>query len=81
MLGNNRTEIVNLAQNRNFMRNFTQVSFIYLLCPITLQKVEKKILVADPEIQAFVSLSHNTATISHFAKTRMFSKLNLMHFD
>ena len=49
--------------------------------PYNAAKSGKKILVADPEIQAFVSLSHNTATISHFAKKRMFSKLNLMHFD
>ena len=45
-----------------------------------LKKKKKKILIADPEIQAFVILSHNTAKTSHFAKYRMFRKLNLIHF-
>ena len=50
------------------------------MCPEILQKLKKKILIADPEIQAFVILSHNTAKTSHFAKYRMFRKLNLIHF-
>ena len=45
-----------------------------------LKKKKKKFLIADPEIQAFVILSHNTAKTSHFAKYRMFRKLNLIHF-
>ena len=50
------------------------------MCPEILQKLKKKNPYCRPEIQAFVILSHNTAKISHFAKYRMFRKLNLIHF-
>ena len=50
-----------------------------MLCPISRQKLEKKIY-ADPEMQAFVILSHNIAKIPNFSKNKMFRKLSLLQF-
>ena len=48
---------------------------IYLLCTVMVQSL-KKILGADPEIQAYIVLDHNWVKIAHLAQKTIFWEIS-----
>ena len=78
MFGHTQAKIANLAQKRIFWEILLEW-FFYLLCPIILQSL-KKVLRANPVIQAHIILWHNQAKIAYLALKRIILEVLLMWY-
>ena len=77
MFGHTQAKIANLAQKRIFWEILLEW-FFYLLCPI-IQSL-KKVLRANPVIQAHIILWHNQAKIAYLALKRIILEVLLMWY-
>ena len=63
----------------DFLVNFISLIYIYLLCPIILQSLKKKIFRVDPELKACVVLGQNWTKIAYFIKKWIFISIILIY--